>query len=101
MCGDVEANPGPGNQLNSQGGTAGVLSLLHLNIRSVRNKLNYIFDNLTDFNIMCFTESHLDEHVSDDFLLCKCTNYKLFRKDVSSHSGGVLIFIPVEISTKR
>ena len=74
MSGDVEANPGPECQSNVQVDNTSVLSLLHLNIRSVRNKLNYVFENLTDFNIMCFTESHLDEHVSDKALLSECNN---------------------------
>ena len=52
---DVETNPGLENLYD--------LSVLHLNIRSIRNKLDYITDNVLDFNILCFTETHLDANV--------------------------------------
>ncbi len=37
MAGDVERNPGPENKIGS-------FSILHLNIRSIRNKVSYIED---------------------------------------------------------
>ena len=47
MCRDVEANPGFERQSNVHVEYTSVLSLLHLNTRSVRNKLNYIcFENV-------------------------------------------------------
>ena len=49
MCGDVEANPGFERQSNVHVDYTSVLSVLHLNTRSVRNKLNYIcFENVFD-----------------------------------------------------
>ena len=42
---DIETNRGPEN--------AHELSILHLNIRSIRNKLDFILDNFSEFNI-CF-----------------------------------------------
>lgn len=50
-AGDIERNPGPENN-NS-------ISIIHLNIRSIRNKIEYIQDNFLDFDILCFSESHL------------------------------------------
>ena len=50
---DIERNPGP-NTINNS------LSILHCNIRSIRNKLDCITENLLDFDILCFGESHLD-----------------------------------------
>ena len=52
QAGDIETNPGPENICE--------LSIVHLNIRSIRNKIEYITDNLLDFNSLCFTETHLD-----------------------------------------
>ena len=57
---DIETNPGPE--------TIHDLSLLHLNIRSIRNKVEYIVDNFLDFQILCFTESHLNDNVCTDML---------------------------------
>ena len=56
-AGDIEMNPGP-NIINNS------LSILHSNIRSIRNKLDYITENFLDFDILCFTESHLDANVT-------------------------------------
>ena len=41
-AGDIERNPGP-TTINDS------LSILHCNIRSIRNKLDYITENLLDF----------------------------------------------------
>ena len=30
----------------------------------IRNKFDYIKDNFLDFNILCFTETHLDHQIS-------------------------------------
>ena len=61
ISGDIESNPGP---LNSSEAIQGVVSSLHLNI-SIRNKLKYMFETLSDNGILCYTESHLDERVTD------------------------------------
>ena len=54
LSGDVELNPGPDLITNDD---LGALSLIHLNIRSIRHKLDYIFETLSDYDILCFTES--------------------------------------------
>ena len=56
-AGDIEMNPGP-DTFNSS------LSILHSNIRSIRNKLDYITENFLDFDILSFTESHLDANIT-------------------------------------
>ena len=66
ISGDIESNPGP---LNSSEAIQSVVSILHLNIRSIRNKLKYLFETPSDNDILCSTESHLDERVTDTHLL--------------------------------
>ena len=46
---DIEQNPGPPN-------ISADLSILHKNMRSIRNKIDFIKDNFLDFNILCFSE---------------------------------------------
>jgi exonuclease III len=41
------------------------LSIFHCNIRSLRNKLNYIADIIEEFDIVFFTETHLDNQALD------------------------------------
>ena len=45
LDGDVQLNPGPISQEN-----AFLLSILHCNVRSIRNKLNFIRNEFLDFN---------------------------------------------------
>lgn len=60
LSGDVELNPGPVYEH--------VLDIIHLNIRSIRYKVNLIFLNtfLHDFDIACFTETHLNDSILDE-----------------------------------
>ena len=51
QAGDIERNPGLST-------TSQDLSLVHLNIRSIRNEIDFVKDNFLDIGIICFTESH-------------------------------------------
>jgi hypothetical protein len=58
----VKRSPGPqGTQVSHEN----TLSIFHANIRSLRNKLNYIIDIVEDLDIIFFTETHLDNSISD------------------------------------
>lgn len=96
LSGDVETNPGP--VCNN---TLGFISLVHLNIRSIRNKLSYIFDNFSDFDILCFTETHLDNQIDDNHLLAEWSNFKLYKKDISLHSGGLVCYVRNNLLSKQ
>ena len=93
-AGDVESNPGPSNFKNC-------LSICHCNIRSIRNKLEFITDNFLDFDILCFTETHLNEYVSNDSLLLSDKYSTPYRKDRTNHGGGLLIYVSNEFITSR
>ncbi|MCG8046320.1 MAG: reverse transcriptase domain-containing protein [Candidatus Thiodiazotropha endolucinida] len=93
MCGDVEANPGPNSAYYS-------ISILHLNIRSIRRKFEFIKENLLDYDILCFTESHLNEDVLTESLLLD--NFSTpFRKDRNNRGGGILVYINNKIFCER
>jgi len=95
LCGDVETNPGPVHA------SVDVLSILHLNIRSLRNKIEFIYDNFLDFDILCFTETHLDDRVSDESLQISEKFGSLYRKDRTNHGGGVAVYISSSVSHRR
>jgi len=97
QAGDVEMNPGPVN-INQH---ENCLSIIHCNIRSIRQKLDYIRDNFTDFDILCFTETHLDAAVSDEFLSLTDSYDSLYRKDRTNHGGGILVYINTNLIHKR
>ena len=62
IAGDVERNPGPEHSTYS-------LSALHHNIRSIRHKFEYIRDTFMDYDILAFTETHLDGNVGNENIL--------------------------------
>ncbi len=94
LSGDIETNPGPVDNIKQ------CLSIIHQNIRSVRNKLDYIKDNLTDFDIICLTETHLSVDYPNTNLMID-TFDKIFRKDNTSHSGGLLVYAASHLIPKR
>ena len=85
QSGDIETNPGPDNLHE--------LSILHLNIRSIRNNIDFIMDNLLDFNILCFTETHLDANIPTELLFLSNCYSTPYRKDRTHHGGGVITYI--------
>ena len=82
-AGDIEMNPGP-NIINNS------LSILHSNIRSIRNKLDYITENFLDFDILCFTESHLDANITTESLIMSSKYDIPYRIDRTNHGGGAI-----------
>ena len=80
-AGDIEMNPGP-NIINYS------LSVLHSNIRSIRNKVDYITENFLDFDILCFTESHLDANITTESLIMSSKYDIPYRIDRTNHGGG-------------
>ncbi len=93
LAGDIAENPGPANEISS-------LSVLHLNIRSIRNKLSYIEDTFTDFDVLCFTETHLTEAIETNSLLLPGYSTP-YRKDKSAHAGGILIYVSDHLLSER
>ena len=56
LAGDIEKNPGPMGTPVSENNNKS-LTIFHSNIRSLRNKINYITDIIEDFDIVFFTET--------------------------------------------
>lgn len=57
---DIHLNPGPASD------TINSLDILHLNIRSIRNKIDYISEFSDTHQILRFSETHLDNTVDAD-----------------------------------
>ena len=92
ISGDIESNPGP-SSLQS-------LDILHLNIRSIRNKIDSVKHLIQDFHILCFTETHLDPNVLDGHVLIE--GFKnIFRRDRNSFGGGVMIYVSNCLKVRR
>ena len=92
LSGDIEVNPGSM--------TDNVLDILHLNVRSIRNKIAHLNTLVHDFDILCFTETHLDSNVCNENLLLDGF-HTIFRKDRNSFGGGVMIYISNLLRVQR
>ena len=93
-AGDIEMNQGP-DTINSS------LSILHSNIRSIRNKLDYITENFLDFDILSFTESHLDANITTESLIMSSKYDIPYRKDRTNHGGGLLMYLSCGLAHTR
>ncbi len=92
--GDIERNPGPNiTEYNC-------FSIMHQNIRSIRNKLEFIKNNFLDYDMLCFTETHLSVEINDTALQLDGFD-KMYRKDNNSHSGGFLVYVSSHLRPKR
>jgi hypothetical protein len=95
LSGNVEINPGPSTDVQTSS-----LSILHVNIRSIRNKIEYIKDNYLDYDILCFTETHLSATINNELL--KLDGFStMYRKDRTNHSSGLLIYTSNNIISSR
>jgi len=75
---DVHPNPGPREH---------EFSVFHVNARSVRNKIFYIEDIASESSVICITESHLDNNVSNSDMVIDEFSCDIFRKDRSCFGG--------------
>jgi hypothetical protein len=117
LSGDVEKNPGP-TSLSDMSDTSsnnsaksspndhftipspGDFSVLHLNIQSLIPKLDIIEIELTTFDVLIFSETWIDQSVSDhDISLPYYT--PPFRSDRTRHGGGVAIYVKENIPVRR
>ena len=91
---DIELNPGHPSSPSD-------LSLLHLHTRSIRNKLECIRENFPDYNILCFSETHLDDQISNDVLTLSDFFNAPYREDRNNRGGGLLVYINSELIHTR
>ena len=93
-AGDIERNPGL-NTINNS------LFILHCINRSIRNKLDYLTENLLDFDMLCFSESHLYANISSESLIMSSTYDIPYRKDRTNHGGGLLMYLSCQLSNTQ
>ena len=91
MCLDVQSNPGPDNSRH----VLRNISIVNINVNPLRNKIDLIFNELGDHDIICITETRLSNSIcSSDLCLDNFLNSNGFRKDrQTDHGGGILIYV--------
>ena len=88
MCLDVQSNPEPDNLRH----VLRNISIVNLNVTSLRNKTDLIFNELGDHDINCITETRLNNSICSCVLcLNNFLNTNDFRKHrQTDHGGGLL-----------
>ena len=81
--GESETGRAGASQLNR-------LSLFLANTRSAKGKSTDITTLSTNYDIICLTETHLDQTIESQSII-ESPDMKVFRKDRNSRGGGVLI----------
>lgn len=97
LSGDVELNPGPAPS-NTPDQIGSSISILHHNIRSLRNKIDDIQHIVEEFDIICFTETHLDDNILDENIKLTGFKSKPFRLDRNCHGGGIILYFKDNIN---
>ena len=76
------------------------LSVVPYNVQSILNKLDLIETELRHFDVICITESWLDQRTSDEDL--NLNGYTLFRRDrVRDNHGGICVYVRDSIYSYR
>ena len=92
VIGNVEVNPGP-ELINHSSVSDNSISICNINIRSARNKLDFLFNNFTDeFDIIAVTETHLHPNISNNDIEIDSFSKNIIRKDRNNAGGGLLIY---------
>ncbi|MES9883416.1 MAG: reverse transcriptase family protein [Sedimenticola sp.] len=77
------------------------LSIVHYNVQSFLHKKDILYAELSDFDILCFTETWLSAEISSDDLLF--TRYSVpFRQDrAADPHGGILLYVNEQLHAVR
>ena len=116
LCGDLHENPGPPptNVTLSSNSTISetsdsifsenmrtFVSLLHLNIQSVKPKINVIIGYLSEFDILCFTESWLNLTVANTDIEIPGFDSPHRNDRADRLGGGVIVYCKDHLVSKR
>ena len=89
---NVETNPGP----STNNFETDYLSIVHINVCSLPKKVDIIYNELSEYDVISITETHLDNTM--------CNYESLFhgfqppiRKDRNRFGGGLLFYISLEL----
>ena len=87
LCsGDIETNPGP---VNNQGD----LSVVHVNVCSIKNKMSEIEAESDNFDIITLSETWLSDSISNNSILLTNFHPPIRRDRPNDPHGGVAIYV--------
>ena len=104
----IERNPGPSSESSDESnfdlsGTEHIgdrFKIVHYNVQSIMNKVDLIESECLNFDVICITETWLDDSIVDEDI--KIENFNLFRRDrPGGHHGGVCMFVRNNVFCRR
>ncbi|MEW8544644.1 MAG: endonuclease/exonuclease/phosphatase family protein, partial [Candidatus Thiodiazotropha sp.] len=107
----IEPNPGPISENSVSSSTLSVssddmdmikekFSVVHYNIQSISSKLDIIESEFCNFDIICLTETWLDDRTSNNAL--NLNEYNLYRRDrAGDNHGGICVYAKQNIYSRR
>ena len=107
----IEPNPGPISEASTISSNISStycdlemvkdkFSIVHYNIQSLTKKLDIIESELCNFDIICLTETWLDDRTPNNNL--SLTQYNLYRRDrVGDNHGGICMYVKQNIYSRR
>ena len=63
--------------------------------------MDFIRNECLDFNIICFTETHLNYIITNDFLDLSDSFDEPYRNDRTSHGGRILVYLNKDLVHSR
>ena len=76
-------------QINDRNNTQ-IMKIAHSNINSIRNKIDDVSANLSDYDIICISETKLSDDIQTKNLLID-SYHDPIRKDRNTNNGGGLM----------
>ena len=108
LVGNIESNPGPEYAYISSTPLSAVdilsdksISICNINIRSIRNKINFLQNFVDEFDIIVLTETHLDNSIENRDIELDSFDKNPQRKDRTNSGGGLLIYSKEDIGICR
>ena len=108
MVGNIESNPGPEPAYISSTPLSEVdilsdkfISICNINIRSIRNKINFLQNFVDEFDIIVLTETHLANSIENRDIELDSFEKNPQRKDRTNSGGGLLIYSKEDIGICR
>lgn len=92
--------PPVNNESPSLGNFSGI-KIAHSNVNSLRHKVDYITSELSDYDIICISESKLNDSISDSSISIDGYRQPLRKDRPTNNGGGLVIYIKNNIHYKR
>lgn len=92
--------PPVNNESPSLGNFSGI-KIAHSNVNSLRHKVDYITSELSDYDIICISESKLNDSISDSSISIDGYRQPLRKDRPINNGGGLVIYMKNNIHYKR